>query len=193
MKLIVGLGNPGKEYARNRHNVGFRCINHLAKIHSIDLKQRQCQSQVGMGNIAGAPVLLVKPRTFVNLSGEAVSRLMRKYRISPEDLLVIHDDLDLPLGKVRLRQSGSAGGHKGMKSIISALGSQEFCRIKIGIGRSKQDQDSKHDVDVVVDHVLSDFDPEEETIIKPAINKAVEAVESIMTEGIVPAMNRFNS
>ena len=192
MKLIVGLGNPGKDYAHNRHNVGFRCINHLARLHSINLKQHQCQSQVGMGKIAGTKVLLAKPKTFVNLSGEAVSRLMRKYNISIDDLLVICDDLDLPPGKIRLRQNGSSGGHKGIKSIISATGSQDFCRIKIGIGRSAQDQSSKHDVKIVVNHVLSDFSSAEEQLIKPAITRAAEAAEHIIAEGITSAMNKFN-
>ena len=192
MKLIVGLGNPGKEYAHNRHNVGFRCVNHLAKLHSINVKQRQCQSQVGTGAIAGNKVLLAKPKTFVNLSGDAVNRLMRKYRISVNELVVLYDDLDLSLGKIRLRQSGSSGGHKGLKSIISALGSQDFCRIKIGIGRPEQNNSRGRDVEVVVNHVLGNFDPEEEKIINPAIATAAEAVECVIAEGIVPAMNKFN-
>ena len=196
MKLIIGLGNPGKDYAHNRHNVGFRCINHLARLHSVNLKHHQCQSQVGMGKIDGTKVVLAKPKTFVNLSGEAVRSLMRKYNIAISDLLVIHDDLDLPLGKIRLRQNGSSGGHKGIKSIISAVGSQDFCRIKIGIGRSSHDHNSKHnskhDVEIVVSHVLSDFSPEEEQLVKLAIASAAEAVEQIIAEGIVSAMNKFN-
>jgi PTH1 family peptidyl-tRNA hydrolase len=177
MKLIIGLGNPGKDYAHNRHNVGFRCINRLARLHSINLKHRQRQSQVGLGKIDGTKVVLAKPKTFVNLSGEAVRSLMRKHNIAISDLLVLHDDLDLPLGKI---------------SIISAVGSQDFCRIKIGIGRSAQDQKSKHDVEAVVSHVLSDFSQEEEQLIKPAIASAAEAVEHIIAEGIVSAMNKFN-
>lgn len=192
MKLIIGLGNPGKGYAHNRHNVGFRCVNQLARLHSINLKQHQCQSQVGLGKIAGTKVVLAKPKTFVNLSGEAVRSLLRKYNIAISDLLVIHDDLDLPLGRIRLRQGGSSGGHKGIKSIISAVGSQDFCRIKIGIGRSPRDQDSKHDVEIVVNHVLSDFSSEEEQLIKLAITSAAEATEHIIAEGIVSAMNKFN-
>jgi len=193
MKLIIGLGNPGKGYAHNRHNVGFRCINRLARLHSINLKQHQCQSQVGLGKMSGTKVLLAKPKTFVNLSGEAVRSLMRKHNVDISDLLIIYDDLDLPPGKIRLRQDGSSGGHKGIKSIISAVGSQEFNRIKIGIGRSDEDQGSKkHDVKIVVSHVLSDFSPEEEQLIKPAIAKAAEAVEHIIAEGIVSAMNKFN-
>ena len=193
MKLIVGLGNPGKAYAHNRHNIGFRCINHLARLHSISIKGHQCQSQVGTGKIAGVEVLLAKPKTFVNLSGEAVGRLMRKYSIPVNNLIVIYDDLDLPLGKLRLRPGGSAGGHKGINSIISALGSEDFPRIKVGIGRpTTEDAAAITDEDVIVGHVLSDFTPQEEAAIKPAIATAAEAIHCILTEGIVAAMNKFN-
>ena len=193
MKLIVGLGNPGKAYAHNRHNIGFRCINHLARLHSISIKGHQCQSQVGTGKIAGVEVLLAKPKTFVNLSGEAVGRLMRKYSIPVNNLIVIYDDLDLPLGKLRLRPSGSAGGHTGINSIISALGSEDFPRIKVGIGRpTTEDGAAITDEDVIVGHVLSDFTPQEEAAIKPAIATAAEAIHCILTEGIVAAMNKFN-
>ena len=193
MKLIVGLGNPGKAYAHNRHNIGFRCINHLARLHSISIKGHQCQSQVGTGKIAGVEVLLAKPKTFVNLSGEAVGRLMRKYSIPVNNLIVIYDDLDLPLGKLRLRPGGSAGGHKGINSIISAMGSEDFPRIKVGIGRpTTEDAAAITDEDVIVSHVLSDFTPQEEAAIKPAIATAAEAIHCILTEGIVAAMNKFN-
>ena len=193
MKLIVGLGNPGKAYAHNRHNIGFRCINHLARLHSISIKGHQCQSQVGTGKIASVEVLLAKPKTFVNLSGEAVGRLMRKYSIPVNNLIVIYDDLDLPLGKLRLRPSGSAGGHKGINSIISALGSEDFPRIKVGIGHpTTEDGAVITDEDVIVGHVLSDFTPQEEAAIKPAIATAAEAIHCILTEGIVAAMNKFN-
>jgi len=192
MKLIVGLGNPGKEYAHNRHNVGFRCINHLAKLHSINVKQRQCQSQVGMGTISGAKVLLAKPKTFVNRSGNAVSQLMRKHGVTADDLIVIYDDLDLSLGKIRIRPKGSSGGHRGINSIISALGSPDFSRIKIGIGRPAEEQSTDRDTVAVVDHVLSDFSTEEERLIKQATASAAEAVECIIAEGITAAMNKFN-
>ena len=193
MKLIVGLGNPGKTYAHNRHNIGFRCINHLARLHSIPLKQHQCQSQIGSSKIGGVKVLLAKPKTFVNLSGEAVARLMRKYSIAVDDLIVICDDLDLPLGKLRLRPGGSAGGHKGINSIISALGSKDFCRIKAGIGRpTKENGMAISDEDAIVSYVLSDFTPQEEAIIKPTIARVAEVIHCILTEGIVAAMNKFN-
>ena len=192
-KLIVGLGNPGKAYAHNRHNIGFRCINHLATLHSIPVKQRQCQSQIGFGKIAGVELLLAKPKTFVNLSGEAVSRLMRRYDIAVDDLLVICDDLDLPPSKLRLRHGGSAGGHKGIESIISALGSQDFPRIKVGIGRPvREDGTAIADEDGIISYVLGDFTPQEEKTIKPAIASVAEAIECILTEGITAAMNQFN-
>jgi PTH1 family peptidyl-tRNA hydrolase len=193
MKLIAGLGNPGKAHAHNRHNIGFRCINYLARLHSISVKKHQCQSQVGGGKIASVDVLLAKPKTFVNLSGEAIGRLMRKYSIQIKDLIVIYDDLDLPLGKLRLRPSGSAGGHKGINSIISALDSEDFPRIKVGIGRpTTEDGTAITDEDVIVGYVLNDFTPQEEAAIKPAIATVAEAIHCILIEGIVAAMNKFN-
>ena len=193
MKLIIGLGNPGSIYAGNRHNIGFRCINHLARLHSISMKGHQCQSQVGSGKIAGVEVLLAKPKTFVNLSGEAVGRLMRKYKIQVNDLIVICDDLDLPLGRLRLRPGGSAGGHKGINSIISALGSKDFCRIKVGIGRpTKEDGTAVTDEEFIVSYVLSDFTLKEDDIIKSSIAQVAGAIQSILADGITPTMNKFN-
>ena len=193
MKLIIGLGNPGSIYAGNRHNIGFRCINHLARLHSISMKGHQCQSQVGSGKIAGVEVLLAKPKTFVNLSGEAVGRLMRKYKIQVNDLIVICDDLDLSLGRLRLRPNGSAGGHKGINSIISALGSKDFCRIKVGIGRpTEEDGTAITDEEVIVNYVLSDFTPREDDIIKSSIAQVAGAIQSILADGITPTMNKFN-
>ena len=192
MKLIVGLGNPGRNYAHNRHNVGFRCINYLAKLHSIKSKRIQCHSQVRIGNIADTEVLLAKPMAYVNLSGEAVQLLMRKYKIPIDNMIVIHDDLDLPLGKLRLRSGGSAGGHRGIDSIIGTLGTKDFSRIKIGIGRPEGEENNGPATDMVIDHVLSDFSPEEEEIIKQSVARAAEAIECILSEGLIAAMNKFN-
>jgi PTH1 family peptidyl-tRNA hydrolase len=193
MKLIVGLGNPGRIYAQNRHNIGFRCINYLTKLYSIDIKRRQCHSQVGSGKIADVKVILAKPVTFVNQSGEAVGCLVRSYDIPLSDLIVIHDDLDLPLGKLRLRPDGSAGGHKGINSIISALGSEDFPRIKVGIGRpTKEDGTTITDEEAIVNYVLSDLTPREDDIIKSAIAQVDKAIQSILTDGITAAMNKFN-
>lgn len=193
MKLIIGLGNPGRAYAANRHNIGFRCINYLSRKYSIPLKQNQCRAQTGSGEIAGVPVLLAKPETFVNKSGEAVSRLVEKHSIHLDDLIIIHDDLDLPLGKLRIRKGGSSGGHKGINSIIAATGSREFCRIKVGIGRPVAPRGTPvTDEKVIVDYVLGDFTPDEERAIRPIIARVAEAVECLLSEGLAVAMNRFN-
>jgi PTH1 family peptidyl-tRNA hydrolase len=193
MKLIIGLGNPGKIYVRNRHNIGFRSIDHLAKLYTIGTHKRQCHAQVGTGKIADIKVMLAKPATFVNQSGEAAICLLHNYDLKPNDLIVIHDDLDLPLGKLRLRPEGSAGGHKGIASIIAALGSDDFARIKVGIGRPlDRDGNAITDEDGIVDYVLSDFTPREDDIIKATIAQVVKAVQSILTEGITAAMNKFN-
>jgi PTH1 family peptidyl-tRNA hydrolase len=191
MKLIVGLGNPGKTYAHNRHNVGFRCLNYFARLHSIRFDHRQCRARVGLAEVRGEKLLLAKPRTFMNLSGDPVACLVHKHGISLSDLLVIYDDLDLPLGKIRLRQGGGSGGHKGMNSIISALGSEAFPRIRVGIGRP-QTEEQPISEDAIVNYVLSDFSPQEEAIIKPVIVKVAEAIDCFLTEGIEAAMSKFN-
>jgi len=191
MKLIVGLGNPGKTYAHNRHNIGFQCLNHFARLHSIRFDRRQCQARVGIGKVRGEKLLLARPGTFVNLSGQSVAGLVHKYNIPLSDLLVIYDDLDLPLGKIRLRQSGSSGGHKGMNSIISALGSEDFPRIRVGIGRPQAEEQSISE-DAIVNYVLSDFSPQEEAIIKSVIIKVAEAIDCFLTQGIEAAMSKFN-
>lgn len=191
MKLIVGLGNPGKAYARNRHNVGFHCLNYFARLHSVHFYHRQFQARVGIGKVKGEKLLLARPGTFMNLSGKSVGCLVRKHNIPFSDLLVIYDDLDLPLGKIRLRQSGSSGGHKGMNSIISALGSEDFARIRVGIGRPEEEKRSMSE-DAVVRYVLSDFSRQEEAMIKPVIATVAEAIDCFLTRGITAAMNKFN-
>ena len=185
MNLIVGLGNPGRVYSHNRHNTGFRCINHLAKMHDIPVKQRQCQAQLGLGRIASRQVVLAKPRTFMNLSGKSVVSLMRRFQTTPGDIVIIHDDLDLTLGKIRLYSGGGSGGHKGVDSIITQLHSRDFLRIRIGIGRPLEGEDA-------VDYVLSDFTPEEETVIKNTISQVGEATVCLLSEGITAAMDRYN-
>jgi PTH1 family peptidyl-tRNA hydrolase len=191
MKLIVGLGNPGKTYAHNRHNAGFRCLNYFARLRSIRFDHRQCRARVGLAEAKGEKLLLAKPGTFVNLSGDPVACLVHKRDIPLSDLLVIYDDLDLPLGKIRLRQSGGSGGHKGMNSIISALGSEDFPRIRVGIGRPQAEGQSISE-DAIVNYVLSDFSRQEEAIIKPVIVKVAEAIDYFITQGIEAAMSKFN-
>ena len=191
MKLIVGLGNPGRTYAHNRHNIGFRCLNYFAKLHSISFERQQCRARVGVGKVAGNILLLAKPVAFVNFSGKAVGPLVHQLNIPLGDLTVIYDDLDLPLGKIRLRPSGGSGGHKGMKSIISALGSEDFPRVRVGIGRPQVEERS-NDEDNIVNYVLSDFSPQEEAVIKSAIIKVAEAIQYFLTQGIEAAMVKFN-
>ena len=192
MNLIVGLGNPGREYSHNRHNTGYRCIDYLAKLHSIRVSARQSLSLVGTGQIAGCQVVLAKPKTYVNLSGKAVYQLTKKYKVPLSSLIVIYDDLDLPPGRIRLRRGGGTGGHNGMKSIFASLKDKDFLRVRIGIGRPEDRQHSRYTDDDIVDHVLGDFTPEEETVIATAIARAAEAVEIIVSEGIDAAMNRYN-
>jgi PTH1 family peptidyl-tRNA hydrolase len=191
MKLIVGLGNPGKTYANNRHNVGFWSLNYFARLHSIRFDRRQCQARVGIREVGGNKLLVAQPGTFVNLSGNSVACLVHKHNISVSDLLVIYDDLDLPLGKIRLRQSGSSGGHKGMNSIITALDSEDFPRIRVGIGRPQMEGQSLSE-DAIINYVLSDFSPPEEAIMRPVIARVSEAIDCFLTKGIKAAMNRFN-
>ena len=191
MKLIVGLGNPGRAYAHNRHNIGFHCLNYFAKRHSIPFEQRQCRARIGCGEVFDNKLLLAKPYTFVNLSGKAVGCLANKYTIPLSDLLIIYDDFDLPLGKIRLRHSGSSGGHKGMNSIVSALGSEDFPRIRVGIGRPQVEEKSNNE-DAIVDYVLGDFSPQEEEVIKSAIATVAEAIECFLTQDIETAMSKFN-
>jgi PTH1 family peptidyl-tRNA hydrolase len=191
MKLIVGLGNPGRVYTHNRHNVGFRCLNYFARLHSIRFDHRQCRARVGIAKVKGRKLLLARPATFMNLSGNSVACLVRKHDIALGDLLIIYDDLDLPLGKIRLRQSGGSGGHKGMNSIIAALGSEDFPRIRVGIGRPEVEGQSISE-DAIVNYVLSDFPPREEAIIKPVIATVTEAIEYFLAQGIEAAMSQFN-
>jgi PTH1 family peptidyl-tRNA hydrolase len=191
MKLIVGLGNPGRTYARDRHNIGFRCLNYFASLHYIRFDHRRCQARIGIGEMAGSKLLLAKPRAFVNLSGKAVACLARRHDIPLNDILVVYDDLDLPLGKIRLRGSGGSGGHKGMKSIIFALGSEDFPRIRIGIGRPHVEEKSSGE-DIIVDYVLGDFSPREEEVIKSALARVADAIDCLLSQGIEMAMSKFN-
>jgi PTH1 family peptidyl-tRNA hydrolase len=171
--------------------VGFLCLNYFARLHSIRFNRRQCRARVGIGEVKDEKLLLAKPGTFVNLSGNSVAGLVHKHNIPLSDLLVIYDDLDLPLGKIRLRQSGGSGGHKGINSIISALGSEDFPRIRVGIGRPQTGEQFTSE-NSIVNYVLSDFSPQEEAIIKPVIAKVSEAIDCFLTQGIEAAMSKFN-
>ncbi len=191
MKLIVGLGNPGRTYLRNRHNIGFTCLSYFARQVGIRFDKKVCLSRTGSGEVGGNKVVLAKPQTFMNLSGRSVSRLVKKFNINPCDLIVIHDELDLPLGKIRIRQDAGSGGHKGVESIITELGSQDFIRIRVGIGRPTTPFTEISEADVAR-YVLSDFTPEEKQIIKPVIVKVSGVILCLLTEGLEVAMNKYN-
>lgn len=183
--VIVGLGNPGPEYQNTRHNVGFRVIDHLAEQYRIDTRKTEKRAFVGYGSIKDVPVLLAKPITFMNISGESVEPLLRMVQLGPADLIVITDDMDLPVGRLRIRAEGSAGGHNGLKSLIQHLKTQEFARIRIGVGRPNA-------AGATVDHVLGKFGRDEIQPIQDSIVRAAEAVEAILQDGVSAAMNRFN-
>ncbi len=189
--LIVGLGNPGPVYSHNRHNVGYWCLNRLARLHSVPLKARRLAAY-GEGSIGGTPVLLAKPRTFVNRSGSAAAALLRNFKIERGNMLVVCDDLDLPAGKLRLRPGGGHGGQKGLRSIIAAVGSGDFPRLRIGIGRPLVDGQPSWEPDTVADYVLSDPTPEEAEAMQAAVIQGTEAVEAVLGEGLDSAMNRYN-
>jgi PTH1 family peptidyl-tRNA hydrolase len=176
--LIVGLGNPGPEYRGTRHNVGFEVVDELADRHRIKLDKSKHRARIGLGKIGETQVCLVKPLTYMNLSGQAVGPLARDYGIPPEKVLVIADDLDLPVGKLRLREDGSAGGHNGHKSLIQYLKTQAYPRLKIGIGKGGE----------TIDHVLSGFTPAERDRVNPAVRAAAEVVEEMLTRGYLTAL-----
>ena len=193
MKLIVGLGNPGRIYAHNRHNIGFMCLNHFARTQGIRLTEKHGQARTGIGGVADHKLLVARTQTGMNLSGQSVSRLVKKFKISLDDLLVIHDDLDLPLGKIRISQGSRSGGHKGIDSIIAHLGSTDFLRIRVGIGRPAIFEGSARDKEAeIIDYVLSDFTPDEMKTITQVIPEVSEAILCLLSEGLTAAMNKYN-
>lgn len=185
MKLIVGLGNPGKKYERTRHNVGFEVIDKCQERLKIELNQSKFKGAFGFTRVGSEKVFLLKPLTYMNLSGEAIAPLMNYFKIDKEDLLVVYDDLDLPPGKIRLRQKGSHGGHNGIRSIIQQLGTDQFNRIRIGIGRP--------DPGIAVpDYVLGSFAPNDRQNIDESVERASKAVEAWVEKDFLKVMNDFN-
>ena len=189
--LIVGLGNPGPAYSHNRHNVGYWTINRLARLHGIPLKARRLAT-LGQGRIGDSEVTLVKPRTFVNDSGQAVAAARKHTRVGPENVLVVYDELDLPAGRLRIKAKGGTAGHKGIKSVAGALASTDFPRVRVGIGRPHVDGDPVWDPDVVAVWVLSDPTPQETKTLQNAVERAAKSVELVLAEGVETAMNRYN-
>lgn len=185
MKWIVGLGNPGPKYEKTRHNIGFMALDELSKRHNIDIKQNKCKALVGEGNIGGTKVYLIKPMTFMNLSGEAVRAFMDYYKVPLEDLIVVYDDLDTEVGKIRIRYQGSAGGHNGIKSIIQHTGTQTFNRIRMGISRPEPGYP-------IIDYVLGTFPKKEAELLHSSIEQACDALEFSLQATFEQTMAKFN-
>lgn len=188
IRLIVGLGNPGPRYAATRHNVGFEIVDRLVRARGWAWKaERKWSAEIARPN--DGSLVLVKPQTYMNLSGESVGRIAAFFKIAPGAVLVIHDDVDLPLGRLRLRASGSAGGHNGIKSIIQHLGTDAFPRLKFGVGRAGEGEAPRRDT---IDHVLGRFDPAENETLEKSLARAIDAVDCALSAGLAAAMNRFN-
>lgn len=183
-KLVIGLGNPGKKYAENRHNIGFKVIDQLSKKHDIEVTRKKHKAYFGTGRVGKCPVILAKPQTYMNLSGDSVGRLSNFYDIQPADILLVYDEIDLPTGTMRIREKGGSGGHNGMKSVISQIG-QGFPRVRLGVNRPPGRMDPAA-------YLLRDFEEEELPIIDELINMAVVAIEMILSDGLDLAMNQFN-
>ena len=186
MYIIAGLGNPDRKYAGTRHNIGFDVITYLSDKYDISLSKTGFKSKLGQGFIDGEKVLLMKPQTYMNLSGEAVGEAVNFYKAdAASELIIVQDDIDLEPGNIRIRSKGSAGGHNGIKSVISHIGGNEFVRIKVGVGGKPEGWD-------LADHVLSGFDRDTEPLIRKVIEKAGEAIVTVMKEGAEAAMNKYN-
>ena len=184
--LIVGLGNPGDQYENTRHNVGFRALDELAEIANVSVQKLKYKALTNTATVSGCKVLLMKPVTYMNLSGEAVGEAARFFKIPPERVIVLSDDTSLPVGKLRIRKSGSAGGHNGLKSIIQHLGTDQFPRVKIGVG------EKPHPDYDMADWVLGKFPPADKKVIDEMVQKAAKAVEYYMKDGPEKAMGKFN-
>ena len=192
-KLIVGLGNPGRGYANSLHNLGFMCVNHFAHANGIWFDKKLGKARIGVGQAAGSELVVARPHTYMNQSGQAVKLLVKKFNVSLDDLIVIYDELDLPLGKIRIRPGGSSGGHRGVESIITELGSQDFPRIRVGIGRPIAPNGSTKVTDAdMLSYLLSDFPPEEKQTLTQVIPVVSQAILSILSEGLTAAMNKYN-
>jgi peptidyl-tRNA hydrolase, PTH1 family len=186
--LIVGLGNPGTKYLLTRHNVGFIALDYLAKSVGVrnDDAKNEHKAQTVSFNWETTPIKLVKPQTFMNLSGESVAPLANFYKVQPSNIIVVHDEVDLPFGRIQIKTNGSAGGHNGLKSLIEKLGTQEFTRVRVGIGRSPIAQ-----VDTA-DWVLQKFSESEQEPLSEILNRVADAIESIVFDGVTKAMNTYN-
>ena len=186
MKIVVGLGNPGRKYESTRHNAGFLAIDAIARSLRFALSQEKYHALVGKGSVGAEAVILAKPQTFMNESGRSVGAILRYSHAKPGDLIVVHDELDLPLGTVRIKSGGGHGGHNGLRSIVEHICSPDFVRVRVGIGRPAPGIDT-------ADYVLSVFRPDERALAAESIDRAGDAALAVLVEGLTPAMNKFNS
>lgn len=185
MILIAGLGNPGKEYSSSRHNIGFRVIDEISKRLGISLKKKSFRSRFAEALLDGKKLILLKPQTYMNLSGDAVSNVVQFFKILPKELIVVYDEIDLPLGNIKIKTGGGSAGHKGVQSIINCLGDCGFVRVRVGIGKPIQKSE-------IIGHVLSGFEKEETKIMEDMVVRAADAVLEIILRGLESAMNKFN-
>ena len=183
--LILGLGNPGPEYAHNRHNLGFMVVDELAARHGIRVQERTRLALVGQGPLLGQQVVLAKPRTYMNLSGQAAQSLAARFQVPPSRILVLVDDFTIPLGRVRLRKEGGTGGHNGLASLLECLGTRDFPRLRLGVGPIPQGLDQ-------IDFVLGNFEPEQEEARQALVERGADAVECLLEHGLEATMNQFN-
>ncbi len=184
-RLIVGLGNPGPTYAATRHNIGFMAIDRLVRKYGLIACRSRINAAIAEGDIAGVRVLVAKPMAYVNRSGDPVSNIVQAHGIQCEEMVVIHDDIDLAYERLKIKEKGGDGGHNGLRSLLDALGTDDFVRVRMGVGRPDGDSG-------VVDYVLEEFDANQRTILEPFLSRAIEAVAAILCEGAKAAMNRFN-
>ncbi len=185
MRLVVGLGNPGRAYDATRHNVGFEVVDALANEEGISLSDRKFKGRFGRGRVAGEDCFLLKPDTYMNVSGESVGPMAGFYRIPPEDVIVVHDDLDIEVGRLKMKRGGGHGGHNGLRSLMSHLPSPDFVRIRVGVGRPPPGRDP-------VDYVLGRFRSDDRSLVDAAIEEAVRAIQATLRDGLSRAMNVYN-
>ncbi|QDG50089.1 aminoacyl-tRNA hydrolase [Persicimonas caeni] len=183
--LIAGLGNPGSKYARTRHNIGFMALDRLAERHRIALGSEKFDSRFDTGRVGGEMVVLLEPQTYMNRSGKAVQAAASFYDLSPDQIIVVHDEIDLPLGSIRIKRGGGHGGHNGLRDIVNRLSSKDFIRVRLGVGRPEHGD--------VTNHVLGAFDRDEQDDVAEVIETACDAVETIISDGVNTAQNRYNS
>lgn len=188
MKIVCGLGNPGREYERHRHNIGFRVVERLADRARAAFDKQKFDAEIAQGTLGGEKVLFLKPQTFMNVSGKAVAGAANFYKVAPADLLVVHDELDLPFGRLQLKAGGGAGGHNGLRSIQQLLGTDAYARLRFGIGKPEGPNAKER----VVGHVLSGFSADEERAVGERVDTAADAAEAWVVDGLASAMNRFN-